>query len=134
MIKLFKNQNYILLAIIMLGAASLRFYHLDSFSLSNDELSALSRLRFSGFHDLIEKGVVVDFHPAGTQVFLYYWTRLFGISEWMVRLPFALMGVISVWLLFLIGRKWFGSATGLMAAASMATLSFPLLYSQIARP
>lgn len=122
------------LRIILLLALVLRLHGLTAFSLSNDELSALSRLQFGSFHELIQNGVYPDFHPAGVQVFLYGWTAFFGFSEWMVRLPFALMGVVSVFLLYRIGRAWFGPSTGLLAAGSLAILMFPLLYSQIARP
>ncbi len=112
----------------------MRLYSLTGFSLSNDELSALSRLHFSGHSEIIEKGVIPDFHPAGVQLFLYYWTGIFGFSEFAVRFPFAIMGVVSVLLLFRIGKSWFGESTGLLAASALAVLEFPLLYSQIARP
>ncbi len=127
----FRNR---LLVIVLAVAAFLRLYHLTGFSLSNDELSALARLRFDNLHALIQQGVIPDFHPAGVQVFLWFWTGLFGISEWMVRLPFALLGIGSVYLLFLIGKRWYGITSGLLAACGLATLQFPLLYSQIARP
>lgn len=119
---------------IMAVAAFLRLSGLTAASLSNDELSALSRLQFDSFSDLIKFGVYPDFHPAGVQVFLFYWTHLFGNSEWIVRLPFALCGIGSVFLLYKIGRQWFSESAGLLAAAALAVLEFPLLYSQIARP
>src|SRR5688572_2804982 len=115
-------------------AVVLRLAYLTGFSLSNDELSALARLQFDHIREVITKGVYVDFHPAGVQLFLYFWTSLFGFSEWAVRLPFALMGVGSVYFIYRIGNSWFGSATGLLAAAALAVLQFPILYSQIARP
>lgn len=119
---------------ILLIAAGLRLFGLTGFSLSNDELSALSRLQFSNVQDVITFGVYPDFHPAGVQLFLYFWTWCFGFSEFMVRLPFALLGVGSVYLIYRIGKLWFGYGTGILAAASLAVLEFPLLYSQIARP
>jgi hypothetical protein len=83
-----KNRNYIILFLITLAAAFLRFYKLGDFSLSNDELSALNRLQFSNFHDLITKGVMPDFHPALVQVFLIAFYTLgnclcsLGLSAW----------------------------------------------------
>jgi 4-amino-4-deoxy-L-arabinose transferase-like glycosyltransferase len=102
-----KNRSYLILFLITLAAAFLRFYKLGSFSLSNDELSALNRLQFSNFHDLITQGVVPDFHPALVQVFLYYWTKLFGLSPFVVRLPFILLGIASVPLAFMLAKRWF---------------------------
>ncbi len=124
-----------MLAIVLIIAATLRFYRYSSWSLSNDELSALHRLQFDSFGEMIEKGVKLnDFHPAGVQAFLYFWTKLFGFSEAIVRLPFILSGIVSVYLVYLIGKKWFNKNTGLLSALSMAFLQFPLLYSQLARP
>jgi len=123
-----------LLWMIIAVASILRLWELTGFSLSNDELSALARLQFDSVGDVIKGGVYPDFHPAGVQVFLFYWTKIFGFSEFMVRLPFALMGIASVYFLFRIGSYWFGTATGLLAAAALGVLEYPLLYSQIARP
>ena len=124
-----------LLLIILIIGLILRFYNLDGFSLSNDELSALSRIRFDNLKDLIIQGVKTsDFHPAGVQIFLYYWTKIFGISVFAVRFPFAVTGAFSIVLIFLIGSRWFNKTTGLFAALAVSFLEFPLLYSQIARP
>lgn len=99
-----------------------------------DELSALSRLQFDNFSDLIENGIKPDGHPAGVQTFLYYWTQLFGKTEWIVKLPFNLMGLASVYVIYKIGLNWFGEKSGLLAASFMATLQYFILYSPIARP
>lgn len=130
----FKNkpENWFL-AIILLIAALLRFYKLD-FSFTNDELSAISRLNFDTFKDLIQRGVKVDGHPAFTQVFLYYWTAWFGNTEWVVRLPFALWGVGSVFFAYKVSKSWFGAYPALLTAGAMAVLEYFILYSQLARP
>jgi hypothetical protein len=103
------------LLIVLSVALILRLFLLTGFSLSNDELSALARLQFNSLKEVIDRGVYVDFHPAGVQILLYLWTGVFGISEW-------------------IGYLWFGFSTGILAAAAVAVLEFPLMYSQIARP
>ncbi|MBI2966695.1 MAG: glycosyltransferase family 39 protein [Bacteroidetes bacterium] len=128
-----KSDNIILFLILLLGAG-LRFYGFADFSLSNDELSALNRLQYDTFGELIEKGVKIDGHPPLVQVFLYYWTKIFGFSEVSVRLPFIVCGIISIYFLYCIGSFWFNPATGLLAAAALASLEYPLMYTQIARP
>jgi hypothetical protein len=128
------TYTHFALLLILGVAAALRLYGLADFSYSNDELSALYRLRFDSFSDLIKGGVQPDFHPAGVQAFLYYWTALAGSDPFWVRLPFALMGVGSVYLVYLCGKGLYGPASGLFAAALMASFSFPLLYSRLARP
>ena len=129
------KTDQIILLIILLLAAFLRFYNYAGWSLSNDELSALSRLQFDSFSEMIEKGVMLgDFHPAGVQVFLWFWVKVFGNSVVAVRLPFVIFGIVSVYLVFLIGKRWFSPAAGLFAVSAMAFLQFPILFSQLARP
>lgn len=120
--------------LILLVAAVLRFYHYSAFSFSNDELSAINRLRFNTFHELVRGGFYVDGHPGGIQVFLWYWSRWFGTSEMAIRLPFVISGILAVYFSYLISKKLFGQVSGLFTAAALAFLEFPLLYSQIARP
>lgn len=125
---------YLWLTVILAVAAFLRFYHYASFSFSNDELSAINRLRFNSFHELVDKGFYVDGHPGGIQVMLWYWIKIFGVSEASLRFPFVIFGVLAVLFAFLVGRQLFGAVAGLFSAAAMTFLEFPLLYSQIARP
>jgi hypothetical protein len=122
-----------LIFITAVGAA-LRMFRLNEIPFTYDELSALSRTHFNSFHDLIQKGVAGDGHPAGVQVFLYYWVKIFGYQEWAVKLPFILMGILCIPLIYQIGRKWFGKSEGIIAACLMAGLQYPVMYSQIARP
>jgi len=122
------------LTLILLVAAALRFYNYTSFSFSNDELSAINRLRFETFRELVQKGFFVDGHPGGIQVFLWYWSRWFGLTEASLRLPFVIFGILSVFFSHFVAKHWFGKVAGLFTAASVAFLQFPLLYSQVARP
>jgi len=134
--KWLENQNnsyWLLVFLILIVAAAFRFTDLN-FSYSNDELSALVRLRFDSFSELVDKGFYVDGHPGGIQVFLYYWVKLFGMSETAVRLPFAAGGVLAVYYVIRIFTRWFGPAAGLLTGAFVAFLEFPVLFSQIARP
>ncbi|HPT10572.1 MAG TPA: glycosyltransferase family 39 protein, partial [Bacteroidales bacterium] len=128
------STDHILLALILLAGGILRGYHWQEIPFTHDEFSALIRTQFPTFRALIEKGVMPDGHPAGVQVFLYYWTDLFGTSEWIVKLPFQVMGLLSVALIYKIGKTWFSATTGLVAAAFLSFLQFPVMYSQIARP
>ena len=122
------------LAGILIAGAVLRFRDLGSVSMTADEVSALLRLQFHSFGEMIDKGVRPDGHPAFVQVLLWFWTKWFGLSEFAVRLPFAIFGTASIWLAAITARKWFGDATAIATAAGMAFLKFPLMYSQLARP
>ena len=126
--------DHILIFLIIVIGAILRFYDYTDIPFTHDEFSALFRTGFSNFHDLILKGVETDTHPAGVQVFLYYWVKLTGFSEPLVKLPFTLLSLGSVYLVYLTGRKWFSATSGLLAASFLSFLQYPVMYGQIARP
>ena len=123
------------LVLILLTGAALRFYNYSQWSLSNDELSALNRLQYSGFIETIREGSMKnDMHPPGVQAFLYLWTHIAGNSVAAVRLPFVLAGILSIYIFFLLAKRWIGTNAALCSTAVMASLIFPVLYSQLARP
>lgn len=119
---------------VVLVAIGLRFGWLFSLPLTNDETSALMRLQVSGLGELINGVVWNDGHPMLVQVFLWYWTQWFGTAVWVIKLPFLLCGVGAVILMIHIGMRLNRPWAGLMAAAMLATLQFPVMYSEIARP
>jgi len=120
---------------ILLVAAVLRFYDYFNIPFTHDELSALFRTQFDSFSELIEKGVKTgDTHPPAIQVFLYYWVKLFGTAEWVVKLPFTLFGLLSVGLIYLIAKKWYNETVGLISAAFLASIQYMVIYSQTERP
>ena len=127
------NEKNILWVIILTGSL-LRLYQADSIPFTHDELSAIRRLNFNNLSDLIEYGVKVDEHPALIQVFLYYWTSLFGVKELVLKLPFLMMGIASIPISYILTKKWFNPTSALFVAGFMATLQFPIMFSQIARP
>ncbi len=128
----FANKH--LLWFILIVASVLRLYDYPAIPFTHDEFSALFRLDFEDFSTLIREGVMVDGHPAGIQVFLYYWTGLFGRDPWVMKLPFTILGIASVYLVFLVGRQWINESAGLLSAAYLASIQFTVMYSQIARP
>lgn len=128
-----KTEKVVLGFILLIGAI-LRIYNFWDFSLSNDELSALARLNFDSFSDLIMQGVRIDGHPPAAQVILWYMTKWFGNGTFVVRLPFVMAGIASVYFMFKLAKEWISTSAGLLSAATFATLIFPILHSRIARP
>lgn len=126
--------DYLLLGVILLVAAVLRLWKLGQVPFMHDEFSALFRLQFDNFRDLVQYGIKIDGHPAGVQTFLYYWAKIVGWNEFWLKLPFALMGIGSVYLIYTIGKQWFNSKVGLLAAAFFAVSQLTVFYSQIIRP
>lgn len=128
------KQEKILLALILLVGAVLRIYNYWDFSLSNDELSALARLHYTSFSELLHEGIKIDGHPAAAQVVLWYVSKWFGNGVAIIRFPFVLAGIVSVYFMFRLAQEWVGTSAGLLSAALFATLEFTLIYSRIARP
>ena len=64
-----KNNSLILF--LLLVASTLRLYNVFDLQYTYDELSAVDRLRFDSFSELITKGVMIDAHPALVQVWMY---------------------------------------------------------------
>lgn len=119
---------------ILLLAAILRFWEYGDIPYTHDEFSALFRTDFTSFSDLLEYGVRPDGHPAGIQVFLYYWVQWFGAEEWVVKLPFTLMGLGSLVLVYHTAKCWFTDTSALLTMAVMAVCQYHVMYSVIARP
>lgn len=132
--KISNHFNELSIVLIMVAATVLRFWKYTSIPYTYDEFSALFRTRYDNFSDLIAFGVKPDGHPAAVQVFMYYWVKYFGDSPASVKLPFVLMGIASVYLVYLIGKNWFNKTVGLLTAAVVSTLQITVMYSQIARP
>lgn len=102
---------------------------------SNDELSAINRLTYDNVGDLIHFGVMKgDMHPAGVQLFMKGWSLLFGVHEGAMRLPFVLCGGLSIILTYAIGKRWCNKNTGIIGSLLFATLFFPIIHTEFARP
>lgn len=133
--KRLSQYDKIILLIIILLSAVLRLWKLGSVPFMHDEFSALGRTCYDNFYDLIHEGVMLgDSHPAGTHVFLYILVNIFGWNAFWLKLPFALMGVASVYLTFVIANQWFNKNVGLVSAAFVSVSELFLFYSQLARP
>lgn len=129
-----ENKSFWLLLILILIGAALRIFAMQHFGWMHDELSAISRLRFSSFHDLIQYGVKPDGHPAGVQVFLWLWAKWFGTAEWVLRLPFLLLGIANIYIMYKVVTKVSTPVAALFAAAFVALSPYTILYSTIIRP
>jgi len=57
--------------------------------------------------------------------------RLAGFNVWGVVLPSVVAGVLTVWLAYALGRRAFGPAVGLLAAAGLAVTWWPVFFSRV---
>ena len=95
-----------ILFLLIVISIILHFYNLKGLSLSNDELSAITRAKYDTFLEMIKMGVYIDYHPAGIQTFIFYWIKLFGDGDFLLRIPFVISGIAASWFLYEITKKW----------------------------
>jgi len=123
----------VLLAIIAIGVL-LRLLNLGGNSLWNDELVTWRLSRGPSLASVIRNIIPAVGHPPAYQIPLYFVEKYLGDSEYLLRLPSAISGIISLLVIFLLARLLYSSKEGLIAAALMAVLWCPIYYSQEARP
>ena len=115
-------------------AAVLRFWNFANIPYTHDEISALVRI-YPSLTETVQHGVMdLDTHPPGVQVFEWVWTRLFGMEEPLVKLPFTLLALAALFFLFRFAQAWTTSTVALVLIALLATLQYTVMYAQIARP
>lgn len=123
-----------LIFIIVSAGALLRLWRFEDIPFTHDEYSAIIRTGYDTFGELIRRGVMVDGHPAGVQWLMWLMASPGEPPSAWLKLPFVLFSLGSIFLTYLIGKRWFNSTTGLISASFMAFLQFPVMYGQIARP
>jgi uncharacterized membrane protein len=109
----------------------LRFYDLGYNSLWLDEASTLT-IAVNSIPDIWQTTTAGEFNPP-----LFYWTEhlmlVFGNSEVVLRFIPALLGVLTIPLIYLIGKEFMDRNVGIIAAAAFALSPFLIYYSQEAR-
>jgi uncharacterized membrane protein len=126
------STSIVLIAILFLAFA-LRISKLTFQSLRNDEHFSRYTSSFQSIRDVIVEGGVLDKHPPGYAVFLHYWMRIFGDSEWIVRLPSVIAGVLAVYAFYRFARAIVSERVGLIAAGLMTVAHMPIYFSQDSR-
>lgn len=124
------NRKNAALCLSLSLAAALRLIHLAATPLSWDEgwsigLSTLSL-------DEINRVTALDVHPPLYYDLLKIWMTI-GKSEFVVRFLSVAAGLLTVPLVYAIGRRWANERVGLLAALSAAASPFLIYYSQVAR-
>lgn len=120
-----RERRNLLLAVLLLTllAAGLRFLHLGAWSMWADEVATLRNSK-----DLAD----VRGYPIG-YILIGIVTGWFGDSEFVARLVPAVVGVLSVPVIYWIGRSLFSHRAGVLAGILLSLSTFHIYYSQYAR-
>ncbi len=120
----------ILISLTLIGAV-LRFYNLGYNSLWLDEATT-HNLALKSIPDIWQVTTGGEFNPP-----LFYWVEhimlIFGNSEIILRFIPALLGTLTIPLIYVVGREFMDRNTGIIAAAAFAFSPFLVFYSQEAR-
>jgi len=122
-----------LLIFTLLLAAGLRFYGLDRLGLWADELWVVMDSRKGSLWDMLLTVYHEDNHPPGYYLLSRYTQALIGSSDFSIRLPSALAGILLVAATFMAGRKHFSPESALIAAVLVMGSYQAIYYSQEAR-
>lgn len=123
---------------ILLMGASLRFYHIDTESLWADEgftiYTSSHVMEFLASNDKMHAGYI-EITPPLYFVMMHYWIKIFGKSVISIRTPSVAAGILSLYLIFLLGKVLYDKKTGLFAALLLAFSVYNIFnVSQEARP
>ena len=114
-----------LLTFVTLIAVVLRFYKLGQWSFWGDEYITVTKAMA-----IFDKGL--DLPPIallGTRLALDLW----GISEWSARLTPAVIGILTIPILFFLIRRMFDTSVALIASLILAVAPWHIYWSQNAR-
>jgi len=121
----------LLLAILLLGVG-LRLYQLDTDSLWLDEVKTASTSRLD-FVSMLNFQVQKSVHPPLLYVLNHVLITLMGTSDFVLRVPCALLGSASVALAYKLGESLWTRKEGLVGAFLVAVNPYLVEYSQEAR-
>jgi len=131
-IEMFHNHSNIilLLAIVFLGTF-FRLYKLSSKSLWQDEIGQVLAASQSTINDVL---IEILFHlsPPLDYIILHFVLHI-GNNDFIVRLPAAIFGILSIFLIYGVSKTLFSEKEGLISALLLSTSPMAVWYSQEAR-
>lgn len=136
-----KKHLWTLIIPILLLASVLRLYRLDSVppspyweevALGYDaySIAKTGKDHHGNAYPIIAFPSYGDFKPSGYFYAIVPFVQLFGLSVLAIRLPSALAGIITVGLLYLIGKEIRDQETGLVAAFVLAISPWAIQFSR----
>jgi hypothetical protein len=126
-------KEHIVFILLLFSCLILRLFPLFDYQFTLDEWSALGRVNFYSFSELIEKGVKIDAHPAFVQVLIYYLTQLFGCTAWIIKLPFLLFSFGALIYAYAFCLRNFSKQSAIISAAIFGFSLVFVFYAPIAR-
>lgn len=118
---------FMVIGILFLGGF-LRFYQLDRESLWYDEAKSVSLAKECNFRTIWNEDDATK--PLFYLLILRPWIKIFGVTEYSVRFPAVILGVLSIFLIYKVGSLFFNRKTGLIAGLLLAVSPLSIYYSR----
>ena len=130
----FKWHTLLLLTVILVVGAGLRFYGLGLQSLWLDEICTWHTASHPTLHQVVFEDRAWNMYPPGYLVFMHFIIACFGDTETVLRFPSAVASSLSLVVIFLLGARLWTAKEGLVASGLTAALLFPIYFAQETRP
>lgn len=126
-----KLVPFIIISIIILSFI-LRTYDLGGESIWFDEGASVysSREPISTIVNMLSTGPYYILY----YTILHFWIKLFGDSEFSIRFPSVIFGMLSVYVIYKLGKLIFNTKVGLLSSFILSISLYHIRYSQEARP
>lgn len=121
-------------AVVLVAGAILRLRGLGAHGLWTDELVSFWAASAESVADLAHRVSECMATPPLSFVAERASLTVLGRSEWSLRLPSVLAGILAIAVVFLAGRRMLGGEAALVAATVLATQPFHIGFSTDARP
>lgn len=130
----FLKKNVPLIIILIVGSI-LRFYHIDFQSPWLDEVLTLKETSPEmPFNEFINQVLLREGMPHFYFFLLRLLNNIFIYSSYTARMFSAIIGVLSIYSIYVLGKTIYNKNVGLTATVLLAINWFAILYSQEARP
>lgn len=128
------NVNYVLTIILIIGAV-LRLYHIDFQSVWLDEIHTLNDANPSfSLSEVYTSVLNSDQHPPLYFYCIHFLFKIFGYTPVVARLFSALIGIITIYAMYKLGKEMFNKEVGIISSVLIAVNPFHIYHSQEARP
>ena len=129
-----RDRGRLQIAGILVFGTLLRIYGLSLSEFHGDEVMIIGRsiTLCKVLSNPMNLGIVlVHIHPPVEIVLPIPFLLLLGVTEFTARLPFALAGVASIYLIYSVARHLFCNRIGVLSATLLCFFGFHLMFSRI---
>lgn len=128
-----QQRFWAILLLLTLVGALLRFWNLHAQIPIGDEWHTINRLLRGGWKEIYTNFGLAD-HCIPFTLYAKMLTETFGLTEWSMMMPSAVIGVLMIPLLGLWAQKALSPTTALIFAALLAASPLLVFFSRIGRP